>query len=158
MKVEPYLLSGALNGVVAQRLARTICLNCVTKYYPSENVLTDAGLTEKAGRIFHKGVGCQRCHNSGFLARIGVYEVMEVTPELRRMIHRAAPAHELREELRRRSVRTLREEGVLIALEGRSSLEEVLRVTHTDSEPQPLSDQEEEVAMAAVAGGSEGGT
>jgi len=157
MSVESYLLSGALNGVVAQRLTRTVCLNCATKYYPSENALADAALTEKSGRVFHKGVGCQRCHNSGFLARVGIYEVMEITPELRRMIHQAAPTHELREELRRHGVRTLREEGVVIALEGRSSLEEVLRVTHTDSAPLPSSGRDEAVAMAAAAGGGGGG-
>jgi len=134
MNVEPYLLSSAINGVVAQRLARTVCPNCATKYYPAENVLADAGIAEKPGRMFRKGAGCQQCHNSGFQGRIGIYEVMEITPEVRRMIHRAAPSHELREKLGRQGALTLRQEGVLIALEGRSPIEEVLRVTHSEDQ------------------------
>ncbi|MBL8990466.1 MAG: Flp pilus assembly complex ATPase component TadA, partial [Phycisphaerae bacterium] len=76
MGIEPYLLSSALNGAVAQRLARTICGACATKYYPTEQVLTDAGLAEHVGRPFRKGAGCLQCHDSGFQGRLGVYEVM----------------------------------------------------------------------------------
>ena len=136
MHIEPYLLSSALNGVVAQRLARSICQGCATKYYPTERELRDAGLVDKASKAFRKGAGCQQCHDSGFQGRFGIYEVMEVGPELRRMVHKAAPSHELRHEFRRQGGRTLREEGVSKALEGMSSLEEILRVTHSeDSEP-----------------------
>ncbi len=134
MNVEPYLLSSAINGVVAQRLCRTICSGCRTKYYPAEHVLQDAGIEEYAGRAFQKGGGCQRCHNSGFAGRIGVYEVMEVSPELRRMIHRGAATHELRDKVRDHGGLSLREEGVAVALQGKSSLEEVLRVTQNDQE------------------------
>jgi type II secretory ATPase GspE/PulE/Tfp pilus assembly ATPase PilB-like protein len=132
MGIEPYLLSSALNGVVAQRLARTSCPACTTKYYPSEQELRDAGLLDQVGRPFKKGDGCPQCHDSGFKGRCGIYEVMEVTPELRRMVHRAAASHELREEFRRLGGRSLRDEGVAIAMEGVSSLDEVLRVTHSD--------------------------
>ena len=136
MHIEPYLLSSALNGAVAQRLARSICQGCATKYYPTERELRDAGLADKMNKAFRKGAGCQQCHDSGFQGRFGIYEVMEVSPELRRMIHRAAPSHELREQFRRQGGHTLREEGVSKALEGMSSLEEILRVTHSeDSEP-----------------------
>jgi type IV pilus assembly protein PilB len=135
MEIEPYLLSSALNGVLAQRLARTVCPNCITKYYPSENVLRDANLLDDTNRVFQKGVGCQQCHNSGFLGRTGIYEVMEVGPELRRLIHRAAPTHEMRKKMREQGVLTLREEGVLMAIAGKTSLEEVLFISHNDEEP-----------------------
>lgn len=134
MGIEPYLLSSAMNGVVAQRLARSICPACATKYYPSELELKDAGLSDRTGRSFRKGIGCQQCHDSGFQGRFGIYEVMEVTPAIRRMIHQAAPSHELREQLSKEGSRTLREEGVALALEGKSSLDEILRVTHDDQE------------------------
>jgi type II secretory ATPase GspE/PulE/Tfp pilus assembly ATPase PilB-like protein len=134
MNVEPYLLSSAMNGVIAQRLCRMICAGCRTKYYPAEHVLHDAGIEEYAGRAFQKGGGCQRCHNSGFAGRVGIYEVMEVSPELRRMIHRAAPTHELRDKVRQHGGLSLREEGVAVAIQGKSSLEEVLRVTQNDQE------------------------
>jgi type IV pilus assembly protein PilB len=134
MGIEPYLLSSAVNGVVAQRLARTICSSCATKYFPTEQALADAGLSHMAGRPFRKGAGCRSCHDSGFQGRCGIYEVMEITPELRRMVHRAAPTHEIRTKLQQMGALGLREEGVLLAIEGKTSLEEVLRVTHNDSE------------------------
>jgi len=149
MNVEPYLLSSAINGAVAQRLARTICPNCVTKYYAQENVLADAGLTDRSSKAFRKGTGCVQCHNSGFLGRIGIYEVMEVTSDLRRMVHRAAPTHELRQKQREEGGLSLREEAVLVALEGKSPLEEVLRVTHSgesDFEDGSQGNQERQVA------------
>ncbi len=135
MGIEPYLLSSAVNGVVAQRLVRTICPACTLKYYPGEHVLRDAGFQEKGGRAFSKGAGCSRCHNSGFRGRVAIYEVMEVTVEIRRLIHHAAPAHELRERLRQHGIKTLRQAGVELAMSGASSLEEVLRATHVDEEP-----------------------
>ena len=134
MNVEPYLLSSAINGVIAQRLCRMVCTGCRTKYYPAEHVLADAGIEEYAGRAFQKGGGCQRCHNSGFAGRVGIYEVMEVSPVLRRMVHRGAATHELREKVREQGGLSLREEGVAVALQGKSSLEEVLRVTQNDQE------------------------
>ncbi len=134
MGIEAYLLSSALNGAVAQRLARMICPACATKYYPTEQVLHDAGLEEHAGRPFRKGAGCRQCHDSGFSGRCGIYEVMEVTPELRRMVHRGAPTHELRTRIAASGGLSLRQEGVLLALDGRTSLEEVRRVTHDEGE------------------------
>jgi type IV pilus assembly protein PilB len=145
MGVEPYLLSSVLNGIVAQRLARTLCRNCITHYYPTENVLRDAGLEGKTGQAFMKGMGCQQCHNSGFAGRTGIYEVMEVTSDLRRMIHRAAPTHDIRQQLRSQGFLTLREEGVRIAQQGRTTLEEVLAVTHTDD---PEADEADEAVDA----------
>jgi type IV pilus assembly protein PilB len=132
MGTEPYLLSGALIGVVAQRLARTCCSQCATKYFPTEQELADANLADKGGRSFRKGTGCAQCHNTGFRGRLGIYEVMEVNPEVRRLIHQAAPTHQIREVLRRQYLLNLRDEGVLLAMEGKTSLDEILRVTHDD--------------------------
>jgi type IV pilus assembly protein PilB len=134
MGIEPYLLSSALIGAVAQRLARTICPSCATRYYPTEQVLLDAGLPEHIGRPFRKGGGCRQCHDSGFQGRCGIYEVMEVTPELRRMIHLNCATHELRAKIQQGGTLNLRQEGVILALEGRTSLEEVLRVSRDDSD------------------------
>jgi type IV pilus assembly protein PilB len=134
MGIENYLLSGALNGVVAQRLARTICPACETKYYPTEQALGDAGIAQHTGRAFRKGAGCRQCHDSGFQGRLGVYELMEVTPAIRRMIHVGAPVHEIKDRVRQNGGLSLREEGVLLALGGKTSLEEIIRVTHTDGD------------------------
>jgi type II secretory ATPase GspE/PulE/Tfp pilus assembly ATPase PilB-like protein len=134
MGIEPYLLAPAVAGIVAQRLARTLCPACETRYHPSKQVLADAGLSEHAGRPFRKGAGCRQCHDSGFQGRLGVYELMEVTPAIRRLIHDGSPVHAIREKVRQGGGLTLREEGVLLALAGKTSLEEILRVTHDDSE------------------------
>jgi type IV pilus assembly protein PilB len=134
MGIESYLLSSALNGAVGQRLVRTNCKSCVTRYYPTEQVLRQAGLPTNSGRAFSKGAGCQQCHNSGYMGRIGIYEVMEVTDPVRRLVHRGAPSHELRDRLMQIGYRTLRDQGVQLALNGRTSLEEVLRATHLEDE------------------------
>ncbi len=150
MQIESYLLSSALTGVLAQRLARTICPGCATKYFPTEQVLADAGLESAIGQPFRKGGGCRQCHDSGFRGRVGVYEVMEVTGEIQRLVYRAAPAHELRGEARRQGMLTLREEGVRLALDGRTSLEEVLRVTRDENEA-----LEDEIRIAALRGAAQ---
>ena len=140
MGIEPYLLSGALIGVVAQRLARKVCTDCQTKYYPEPELLAEAGLKDKTGRAFRMGAGCRSCHDSGFKGRIGVYEVLEVTSPLRRLIHRSAASHELRDKARAGGATTLFEEGIALALSGATSLEEILRVTRSE-------DIGEEIAM-----------
>ncbi len=149
MNIEPYLLASALNGAVAQRLARTICTGCETKYYPSEMVLRDSGRPELSGRAFRMGSGCQQCHNSGFSGRVGIYEVMEVTPEIRRMIHHGAATHEIRQKLRDQGGLTLRDEGVLLSLESKTTLEEVMRVTRSDDEDMAMADFGEAAGTAA---------
>lgn len=149
MGVEPYLLSAALNGVVAQRLARTVCPSCSTSYYPSEQVLSDAGLGHMSGRPFRKGAGCSTCHDSGCKGRMGIYEFMEVTPELRRLIYAGAPKHKLRALLSSQNQLSLRQEGVKLAIAHHTSLEEILNVTKVDDV-----DEETEAGIANESGSS----
>ena len=132
MGVPPYLLSAALNGVVAQRLVRTTCPHCRTRYRPDLEALEDAGLDPAADGDFTRGAGCEKCHNSGMLGRRGVYEVMAVDGVLRRGIHRGASSQELGARWTSTGGRTLRDEGVALALAGACNLEEALRVTHRD--------------------------
>ncbi len=134
MGIESYLLSSAIQGVIAQRLARTNCPSCETNYYPGEGPLLDAGLEPRESQSFRKGTGCRQCHDSGFQGRLGIYEVLEITPELRRMIHAGSPVHDIRAAMRRYGWLSLREEGVLLAMAGKTSLEEVLRVTHNEDD------------------------
>ncbi len=138
MGIEPYLLSGALNGVVAQRLVRTVCGACAAKYYPSEAELRDAGLTDMSGRAFRKGAGCLQCHDTGFRGRAALYEVMEITSEMRRSVHRGSSTQELRDRMAKLGMKSLREEGVALALDGRTTLDEVLLATQRDEEGDAL--------------------
>lgn len=146
MGIESYLVSSSLNGVVAQRLARTICSACESKYYPAEDVLLDAGLDGARGRVFRRGSGCGRCHDTGFRGRMGIYEVLEATPSMKKLIYAGAATHEIRSLHQREGGLTLRDEGVELARSGRTSLEEVLRVTVND-------DGLEEAAADATEGG-----
>ena len=152
MGAQPYLLAGALIGVVAQRLARLVCPNCAETYEPSENVLADAGLLGAAGRTFTRGGGCDLCHRSGFRGRMGVYEFMGATPKLSRMIHDGVSTHDIRAEWQRQGGLTLRQEGLLLAAGGQTSVEEVLSVTHSQGEvPMDLAcEQLEETTAGAV--------
>jgi len=134
MGIEPYLLSGAINGVIAQRLARTVCTHCATRYYPDDNVLDEAGLMDESRTPFRRGLGCQHCHDTGFQGRLGVYEVMEVTPPIRRLVHAGASSLDLREAFRKGGGLSLREEAVIVAKRGATSLEEALRVTRSDDD------------------------
>ncbi len=134
MGVEPYLLSSALNGVLAQRLARTICSHCKTSYVPEDVFFEGAGLAHLKGQTFMHGTGCGYCHQSGHKGRVGIYEVMEVSTALRRLIHRGGAPHELRECWAGEGGLTLRQEGILLARDGKTSLREVINVTHSNGE------------------------
>ncbi len=134
MGIERYLLASAFNGVVAQRLARTICPYCRTSYYPPESALADAGWLGQPERVFYKGEGCKQCHDSGFRGRMGIFEILEVTEEVRQVIHRADNEEEIKQVARKYGWRTLREEGLRLVEEHHSTLEEVLRVTHAETE------------------------
>jgi len=133
MGVESYLVASALNGVIAQRLARTICPSCKTNYYPPPAVLAQAGMDPERPRAFKRGEGCRQCHDSGFRGRIGIYEVMEVDDEMRVLVQSEASEQRIRKHLAAREHQDLRAEGLRIVETGKSTLEEVLRVTHIET-------------------------
>ena len=133
MGIQNYLVASALNGVVAQRLARTICSSCKTTYYPPPAVLSQAGLDSSQARAFKKGEGCRQCHESGFRGRTGIYEVMEIDEGLRNLIHVQASEKEFRDYMARLGHEDLRQEGLRVAEAGLSTLEEVLRVTYMET-------------------------
>jgi len=143
-----------LNGVVAQRLLRTACSHCAEQYTPTDNVLAAAGLENQSGRMFTRGAGCDRCRGSGFAGRVGIYEVMEITSDLRRMVHEGQSSQDLSETWQEGGGMTLRQEGMLVALAGKTSVEEVLRSTHSEGEslPTPSAAADAEEAPAESAG------
>ena len=103
-------------------------------------MLADARIPERAGQPFLKGAGCVQCHDSGFQGRIGIYEVMEVTSPVRRLVHQGASTQALRAVLDREGFTGMRAEGVRLAQEGHTSLEEEIRVTKSDdiAEDEPV--------------------
>ncbi len=130
--IEPFLISAAVNACLAQRLVRKVCGGCkqpVTSLRESEKrYLEKVGASAKE---FFQGVGCERCRQTGYKGRVGIYEVMEVSPEIRDLIARGPTLNELRAAAKASGMRTLREDGLLKAAAGRTTIEEIMRVTET---------------------------
>jgi type IV pilus assembly protein PilB len=128
MGVEPGLLASAVNCIVAQRLARRLCVDCRESYWPEDDELAQMGLLEQKGKVYlHRSKGCGRCNNTGFRGRVALYEVMPIAGEIRRLVE--GSTDEIFEAAVRNGMTTLREDGLRLCLEGVSSLAEIHRVT-----------------------------
>ncbi|MBN2121114.1 MAG: Flp pilus assembly complex ATPase component TadA [Candidatus Omnitrophica bacterium] len=130
MGVEPFLVTSSLMGVIAQRLVRKLCDGCKEETEIPDYLMGILGL-DKATKVY-KAKGCKRCSNSGYKGRIALCEFLEITEEIKDMILKRASESEIKEEARKKGMRTLREEGVIKLKKGVTSLEEVLRVTAQD--------------------------
>ena len=132
MGVEDYLLTSTVNGILAQRLVRSLCSDCKEAFVPSEDMVEDLQLARFAtgGHIvLHRAVGCEQCGGSGYMGRTGITEFMPISDEIRSLIMKHAVAGELRAQAVREGMRTLYEDGLRKVVEGVTTLEEVLRVT-----------------------------
>jgi type IV pilus assembly protein PilB len=127
MGLEPYLQASAVLGIVAQRLVRRICETCRAE------VTMPAGLRhlfrDGEPNTFYRGTGCQDCRGTGFRGRIGIFEFLEMSQELRDLVLERAPDNRLAEAARGQGMKTLREGCLTLVIEGQTTLEEVLRVT-----------------------------
>jgi general secretion pathway protein E len=132
MGVERFLLSSSLIAVIAQRLIRLLCTDCKARVSPTEAELALLGLDGADTQLeIYKAVGCEHCKYIGYRGRSGIYELIEVDDELRRLIHGGAGEQELLQQARRRNS-GIREDGRRRVLAGETSMEEVLRVTTTN--------------------------
>ena len=130
MGLEPFNVAAALNLVSAQRLLRRICSTCKAEATYSDEYLDAAKLTpEQRSLTFYKGEGCDECDGSGYRGRQGVYEVMAMTPALRKLIMAAAGTDELREQAIKEGMLTLRMDGMKKVERGITTLEEVVKET-----------------------------
>jgi type IV pilus assembly protein PilB len=132
MDVEPFLIGSTLLGGLAQRLARKICTQCRDEIPVTDELkkIFDKEGMQIPPRMF-KGTGCKRCHNSGYRGRVGLYELMEVTPEVRALINRRALEEDIRKAVQSGDFRTLYCDGLEKVAQGFVSLEEVQRVCKT---------------------------
>jgi type IV pilus assembly protein PilB len=131
MGIEPFLVATSVNLICAQRLVRRICSNCKEQADVPEQALLDAGFTPeeaKTVKIMH-GRGCNVCNNTGYKGRTGLYEVMEITDELRELILVGASSLELKKKALEQGMITLRRSGLIKLAAGQTSMEEVLRET-----------------------------
>jgi type IV pilus assembly protein PilB len=133
MGIEPFLVASALDCIVAQRLARTLCQHCKRRTILSAEVMRDHGFPALADVEAYEPVGCARCGGSGYRGRIGLYEVMTVTEEVRTLAIERASADRIAEVAVRQGMRRLQEDGLEKVRQGRTSIAEVYRVTSSGS-------------------------
>lgn len=149
MGVPAFLVASTTNIIIAQRLVRKICQDCIESYNLSkeeidklkkqidlESVLTalktEGLISDKQDHkslLFYKGKGCKKCGNTGYKGRIGIYEVLEVTPEIHDLIVKEAPAREIEETAKDQGMLTIMQDGFIKAKTGITTVEEILRVT-----------------------------
>jgi len=131
MGVEPFLVSATLEGVLAQRLLRTICKNCKTSYDPSQHILNQLGLTshDTQGKQFFTGAGCPTCGNTGYKGRKGLFELLDMNDTLRDLVTKKAPSLVLKQKAIELGMTTLREDGIRNIFDGITTIEEVLKYT-----------------------------
>jgi type IV pilus assembly protein PilB len=129
MGIEPFLVASAIDCVVAQRLARTLCTNCKRRTIIPAEVLRDHGFAAQFDIEAYEPVGCVRCAGIGYRGRIGLFEVMLVSEEIRTLTLRRAPADEIATVAIREGMRRLREDGLDKVKAGLTSMAEIARVT-----------------------------
>jgi type II secretory ATPase GspE/PulE/Tfp pilus assembly ATPase PilB-like protein len=129
MGIEPYLVASSLETVLAQRLVRLICASCREAFAPSEQDLGAWNLGAAAPKVIYRGKGCRQCQGTGYHGRTGIFEVMPINEDIRGMILERNSAGEIRKVAAQQGMRSLREDGWRLVEEGRTTVEEVLRVT-----------------------------
>ncbi len=129
--IEPFLITACLEGVMAQRLCRRICVQCKEDFQPSEEQLMELELLPEdvKGRVFYRGRGCDYCNNTGYKGRMAIYEIMTLDDEMRELIVNHSSTNILRNAARKRGMRTLRQSGMLAIYEGITTIEEVVKQT-----------------------------
>ena len=130
MGIEPFLISSSLEGVMAQRLVRRICPECKEAYEPDPAALP-SDFPYQPGQPLYRGPGCRKCLNTGYLGRVGVYELLLMNEEIRELIVQRSSASKLLEVARRHGLTLLREDGFEKATRGETTIEEVARVSRS---------------------------
>jgi type IV pilus assembly protein PilB len=131
MGVPPFLITATVEAILAQRLVRRICVNCKEESKPTEEQLLDLGVNEKevADKKAYKGRGCDKCNNTGYKGRFGLFELMIITDDIRDMIMRNASRDELRDVAKGYGMVSLRDAGIKAVFDGVTTMEEVIRET-----------------------------
>ncbi|HNR36467.1 MAG TPA: ATPase, T2SS/T4P/T4SS family [Candidatus Hydrogenedentes bacterium] len=131
MGVEPFLIASTMIASIAQRLVRCVCTQCAEPYTPDPAALREFGVSPKGieTATFRRGRGCDACRHTGYRGRIAIYEILTFTPTIKEMTYHRSPSTEIKRKGREQGMRTLRESGWQQVCLGRTTLEEVMRVT-----------------------------
>ena len=133
--VEPFLITATLEGIVAQRLVRTICEKCKTPFEPTETQLMELALTPEdvKDKNFYYGRGCNKCNNTGYRGRTGIFEIMVFNDEIRELIMNQASTGILRAAAQKAGMRLLRDNGLAAIYDGITTIEEVVKETISEA-------------------------
>ncbi|MFQ6035468.1 MAG: GspE/PulE family protein [Sedimentisphaerales bacterium] len=133
--VEPFLITATLEGIISQRLVRKICENCKTPYEPTDVQLAELGLTEDdiKGKKLYYGRGCDKCNNTGYRGRTGIFEIMVFNDEIRDLIMNRASTNILRVAAQKAGMRLLRDNGLAAIYDGITTIDEVIKETVTEA-------------------------
>lgn len=129
LKAEPFLLASTLNIIVAQRLVRKICKNCIESYTPDPEIIESLKIKVDPNTKFYHGKGCKQCNNSGYKGRMGIYEVLNVSEGISNLINKGATLEEIKKKAVEEGMEFMKHDGIEKAKKGITTLEEVLRVT-----------------------------
>ncbi len=135
MGLEPFLVSSTVEAVMAQRLVRTLCKHCKQPYQPADDELpADFPREALDGKPLYRAVGCRECRQVGYRGRVGLYELLVTTEEIRQLSHERVSSWAIQQAAVRHGMRTLRDDGWVKVLDGRTTVDEVLRVTKGKTE------------------------
>ena len=131
MGVEPFLIASSVNAFLAQRLVRKLCPHCKESFKPSQKMLNEVGLKStslKGGKLYRQK-GCSKCINTGYSGRVGLYELLPITTEIRKLIMSHADTEQIKNKAISEGMKTLLNDGLNKAIDGMTTVEEVLRVS-----------------------------
>lgn len=131
MGIEPFLIASTIVGVLAQRLIRRCCVNCREPYDPDDSELEPFGVTREQlrGRKFYRGTGCDNCNGTGYRKRVGIFELLVMSPEIQALVNRRCPTQEIAAVATQQGMQSLRQDGFKQVLAGVTDVKEVLQYT-----------------------------
>ena len=134
MKIEPFLISSSVIGILAQRLVRVLCKECREPYQITPAEIAELEIkTGAEGATVYRAKGCDACFHTGYLGRSAIYELLNVDDEMRQLIMKNTDASMIKALAMERGMRTLRQDGAAQVLEGVTSVDEVVRVTQKEA-------------------------
>ena len=135
--IQPFLVASSVMAIMAQRLVRKVCPKCKVRYEPPAHLLNGLGLRPEIAKKanFMKGKGCANCNKTGYRGRMGIYELMTMTTQVREMAFKGESTLNVRKMARKQGMHTLFEDGMIKALKGLTTLDEVLRITQKEVAP-----------------------
>lgn len=132
MGIEPFLIASSLKGVIAQRLVKRLCDKCKVPYEPTEKELSCLDLFDRSEMNFYKPVGCPACHHTGYSGRVGVFEVLPITPNIRQLITSNATAEDIKFVAMREGLNTIWRSCSKLVVQGITTIDELIRIAYIE--------------------------